>query len=147
MLTWNATPEQIEQAAHEVGVRTSGCTKTGRGWRFTLKTDTSRFGYPDKDGEGGAPYRRISQSYGQDTESGRPRTVPGAVCWHGHRDFFRALYRLAPDARIKTTMADYRGSEDFEASYKDTQEAVPDSPWMNRRPYQQACYCPDEEED
>lgn len=33
--------------------------------------------------------------------------------WHGHRDFFMEVYERAPEARIKTAMADCRGSEDF----------------------------------
>lgn len=42
------------------------------------------------------------------------------MCWHGHRDFMRALYRLAPDARIKTALADYRDAEDFDRKFLDT---------------------------
>ena len=31
-------------------------------------------------------------------KDGSLRRVPGAVCWHGHRDFMRALFRLAPES-------------------------------------------------
>lgn len=27
-----------------------------------------------------------------------------AVCWHGHRDFFRHLFKVAPEARIYTAL-------------------------------------------
>lgn len=43
----------------------------------------------------------------------------GAVGWDGHRDFFRALYKLAPRAVVRTSMAVYRGAEDFEQEYQE----------------------------
>lgn len=43
-----------------------------------------------------------------------------AVCWHGFRDFFRAVYRREPDAVFRTAMATYRGSEGFEATFPET---------------------------
>lgn len=43
-----------------------------------------------------------------------------AVCWHGFRDFFRELYRLSPNAYIKTGLALYRNSESFEKVFPGT---------------------------
>ena len=43
-----------------------------------------------------------------------------AVCWHGHRDYMRAVYELDPSARFKSAMADYRGADDFESKFPDT---------------------------
>jgi hypothetical protein len=40
-----------------------------------------------------------------------------AVCWHGHRDFFRTLFKLSPGCIIKTREITYRGSDDFELNY------------------------------
>ncbi len=43
-----------------------------------------------------------------------------AVCWHGFRDFFRALYRRTPEAIAKTALATYDGTEGFEETFPET---------------------------
>ena len=43
-----------------------------------------------------------------------------AVCWHGHRDFFRALYALCPEAVIVTALARYEGAAHFERTFPAT---------------------------
>ena len=43
-----------------------------------------------------------------------------AVCWHGHRDFLRALFVRTPSAVVITAIARYEGSADFEASFAAT---------------------------
>lgn len=43
-----------------------------------------------------------------------------AACWHAHRDFMRAIFDIAPDAVLRSSMAVYRGKAGFEASYPDT---------------------------
>jgi hypothetical protein len=112
---WNASEQDIRAAAAEVGValhsdwRGNGITPDGRALRFRLNVDTD-----SRREDGTLPYQRISQStYG-------PTRRVAAVCWHGHRDFMRALFASCPDARLKTALADYRGAEDFEAKYLDT---------------------------
>jgi hypothetical protein len=47
------------------------------------------------------------------------RHTPSAS-WEAHRDFMRALFALNPSGRIKTALADYRSSMDFEHSYQST---------------------------
>jgi hypothetical protein len=42
-----------------------------------------------------------------------------AICWHGHRDFFRALFLRAPEAVAKTAFAKYT-AENFEAVFPET---------------------------
>jgi hypothetical protein len=154
MITRNVTREQLQQAADKVGVRlythalrwdkrdetplARPCRKssTGEEFRFQLKTRPRSDGKP-------ASYRRLSQRAHYKSKTGKPWTIPGAVCWHGHRDFFRALYRIAPDAWIKTALAVYTSAKQFEQSFPET--ANHPSEYMGMRaeftPYSQACSC------
>lgn len=44
-----------------------------------------------------------------------------ACCWHGHRDFLRAFFRLLPLATVTTTHITYKGLDDFERTHRDTE--------------------------
>jgi hypothetical protein len=63
-----------------------------------------------------------------------------AVCWHGHRDFMRALFDFDSEARLTTAMADYRSREGFNELY-------PATAWrnigsqINPLDYANACDC------
>lgn len=114
MKAWNATEEQIREAAHSVGLAIHsdcGIAQDGRALRFRLAVDSTA----DRDAWGFLPYQRASTWRG-----GGPGRRVAAVCWHGHRDFMRALFSLAPDMRLKTALADYRGADHFEGTYLDT---------------------------
>tara|TARA_Y100000310_G_C20214602_1_gene592946 strand:- start:36 stop:407 length:372 start_codon:yes stop_codon:yes gene_type:complete len=37
-----------------------------------------------------------------------------AVCWHGHLAFYRKLFAVVPNAKIRTTMANYNSREELE---------------------------------
>lgn len=137
MIARNVTEEQIHEAAERVGVRAKSaghyprdgreplaskpCRKstTGEEIRFVIRTSVRR-------------YQRLSRNTG--------RVVPGDVCWHGHRDFFRALFEIAPDAWVKTAKAVYAGREGFEKGYRATL-SDPRGPWGPSIPYHQACTC------
>lgn len=43
-----------------------------------------------------------------------------AACWHAYRDFLRELFRLAPTAVVRTSLATYRGAEGFERDFPAT---------------------------
>lgn len=47
-----------------------------------------------------------------------------AVCWHGHRDFFRCLFEQAPGAIVETVIANTEQvkytADNFEAVYFET---------------------------
>lgn len=96
--------EAIVGAAVQVGVRVD----------FSL-TGNSR---------GGGQTFSVKVNPGNDRERWRRRSPSGrrihAVCWHGFRDFFRALYERTPDAICKTALATYRGSEGFEETFPET---------------------------
>jgi hypothetical protein len=124
MKAWNTTEQDIREAADEVGLAIhsdwsgNGITRDGRALRFRLALGT------DKEN-----YRSIK----------RGRRI-AAVCWHGHRDFFRALYRRSPEARIKTALADYRGTDGFERDFPATGQGNVGS-WAEPQAAQDACDC------
>lgn len=136
MKVWNATEDQIRAAADIVGLKLAedwnggGVSKDGRALRFRLAVDTARH----RDEGGFLPYQRCSTWRGG--KDGTPRKV-AAVCWHGHRDFMRALFETAPEARLKTALADYRGADDFEAKFLGTRGTG--NGWNVS--YEQACGC------
>ncbi len=63
-----------------------------------------------------------------------------AVCWHGHRDFFRALLAITPDAVIISRVARYDGSEGFERTFEPTGDQNIGSR-MNPVAHRDACAC------
>lgn len=106
MIGRNVTEHELTQAMRDVNKEygrnlrfKNGPTCEGRGFRFTLTVNTSA-------GQGG---RR--------SNTGRKIA---AACWHAHRDYFRALYKLNPSAVIKSALATYEGSADFEAQFEAT---------------------------
>ena len=97
MKVLNVSLGTLEAVAQSLGLKLHNVrpvNKKGTGWQLTLRPAGSRYYRRGNDG------RRI-----------------WAVCWHGHRDFFRALFEKAPDAKVRTTVANYDGREDFEQTY------------------------------
>jgi hypothetical protein len=71
--------------------------------RFTLRVNSSK-----------APgHRRSASPFG-------PSRRLIAACWHAHRDVMAAIFEAHPEARLKTSLADYRGGEDFEDAFPGT---------------------------
>lgn len=122
----------LRDAAHEIGVVVDMSTLNAAGTRHQVKlypqTPIELYRpackrcrerniracrcrrWPDERGD--ARYQRTSAR-------GNDHRVH-AVCWHGFRDFFRAVYRIEPDARFRTAMDTWRGSADFEARFRQT---------------------------
>jgi hypothetical protein len=77
-------------------------------------------------------------------EAGARRSATGrriaAACWHAHRDVLRAIFGVAPNSRVKTAFADYRGVADFEDKFEDTGNSNIGS-IVDRVDYRQACEC------
>jgi hypothetical protein len=136
MKVWGITEEEARDCASRVGVaifddwHRSGITKVGRALQFRLGL-----------GDDKMLYRRLSAGYPSDI---RPRKV-NAVCWHGHRDFMREVFRINPDARIKSAVADYRGSDDFERTFPGTGHYNIGSSYYPTE-MQDACVCQEDEE-
>jgi len=107
MKVWGVNDTQLRICADEVGVKLQDVRKDGRALRFQIRPTGERI-------DGDYKYQRTSAS------GFNPERRVFAVCWHGHRDFMRAILAREPDARIKTMWADYRGSEDFERNFEVT---------------------------
>jgi hypothetical protein len=117
MVVYGVTENELLRAARTVGVSLDySPVAQGRGLRLRLttsgavRTASGRLKVPP-------PYARRAHHRNDD---GSRRLLTRSVCWHGHRDFFRALFELAPEARVVTAMATYRGREDFEASHEES---------------------------
>lgn len=99
MKIWTKLTEgELGEIAEELGIRLYNYRTEGRAHAFVLRPLGDR-------------YRRFSP---------RGRKV-WAVCWHGHRDFFKALFERDPDARVRSQMATYNGREDFLAKHEATE--------------------------
>lgn len=80
MIAKNVTRQDLQTAAKNVDVRIENYRPVGRRHQFVLRLNSSH------------AWQRYSHT---------GRRV-AAVCWHGHRDFFRALFLLAPLAVVTT---------------------------------------------
>lgn len=103
------------------------------------------------------PGSRVSpERYFYGTDVNKPRRI-ASPCWHANRDFMRALFALAPDARIRTALTNsdefataseyfgygrkrqYTGSEHFEDLYRETDNNVGNQ--VSYTPHSDACNC------
>lgn len=94
-----ATVGALESIAREVGVKVKA-VPAGPSVNFRLSPD-------------GEKYRLKNRSTGRRMN---------AVCWHGHRDFLRRLFEANPDAVVGSTLAMYKGGEDFRRKYPETEQ-------------------------
>ena len=108
MKAWGITSEELEQALQTVNgagyydgnLRWKRSPEaSGRAFAFTLTVNRSEKRGARRSNTG----RRIA-----------------AACWHAHRDMFRAIFAINPEARIKSATADYRGVDHFEATFEAT---------------------------
>jgi len=145
MKAW-AHEETLLDAAQFVGVEVRNLRRDGRGYRFTLAPRPRR----EYERAADVPYRLLRPCPREGNfPAGRGNCWPcacdghvhavGAVCWHGHRDFMRAVFEREPDARIHTALADYHGAEDFERKYRDTNKNI--GSVMRPLRYGDACKC------
>jgi hypothetical protein len=136
MLIRNVQFEQVQKAAEKVGVRViewRPVSRAGRGaYRFRLGLGAER------------DYQRLSASTGRGPNGAGHRIA--AVCWHGHRDFYRALFRIAPEARVQTTLTRgferghrYYTAENFERVYQETDRNI--GSLMSPMAFSEACTC------
>ena len=110
----NVSQSTLEAAAAEVGVSLDMTCLNLKGTRHRVKVSPlvpdecyTKSGRRRAGDKGNAPYQRESAGY----SCGRR---VHAVCWHGFRDFFRAVYAIEPDAVFRTALDTWKGSEDFE---------------------------------
>lgn len=139
MLAKHTSSEKLYAAARAIGVDmyyTPYWSSSENGYRFRLKPYSDGAKYPWKR----FPYWRTSASY-----FNRDRTVC-AVCWHGHREFFRKLFQLAPDAKVLTAQTRRAGfryytADNFEDRYEETDVNI--GPPVAPLYFSEACHCQD----
>lgn len=110
-------------AAKAVGVRLETRQINAKGTRFQVKVNPGVYASPDvaltprgnrrPDERGDRKYQRVTAG----CNDGRR---VAAVCWHGFRDFFREIFKTAPEATFRTAMDTWRGSADFEARFRES---------------------------
>ena len=100
MLASKVTQETLENAAAEIGVTVVVTPLSNTGLRHRVKVNPGE--WKDEDGD---------RKYQRESNSGRRIA---AVCWHGFRDYFRAVFEIVPTAKFTTVLDTWDGSEDFE---------------------------------
>lgn len=153
MIGQNVTAQQVQQAARQVNLRADirhvftvsrGAGK-GPGVRFGLKLGDP-VSATGKKKDNRREYQRVSTW--RRRADGTPRRN-AAVCWHGHRDFFRALFARAPEARVAsaqtkaTVPGGYYTAGNFEQVYQNTGDHNIGSMFAPMR-YADACACDDD---
>ena len=143
MIASNVTAAVLISAADEVGVEIefTALSSTCRRFRVKLNPKTTEDLYRPSGGrrpgeDGDAKYQRESAGYG--TAGRRVH----AVCWHGFRDFFRAVFADAPEARFYTALDKWLGSADFEARFRESGHRNI-GPAIAPVPIASACRCPE----
>lgn len=130
MIASGITELQLRNAAREIGVKAEISRENMKGTRWRVKLYPNREGLKQNED---AKYQREGVSTGYRVN---------AVCWHGFRDFFRACFRQAPEAKFKTAMETWDGSEDFEAHYVESGYKNVGS-MMFPRAAAEVCRCPE----
>lgn len=122
MIASKVSREVLESAARSIGVRAEVNTLNTAGTRHRVKLYPEAYADPEnrltargnrrRDERGDYKYQRTSAGYMQNE-----RRV-FAVCWHGFRDYFRAVYAQTPDAVFRTAMDTWHGAADFEDRFR-----------------------------
>lgn len=99
----HADPGSPSQPSNLHFRRHDALNRAGTRWAITLTIWDSRGHYSR---------RSAIPSY----SGGKSRRI-SAACWHAHRDFLAALFAVAPDAVIRSSLAVYRGQVGFEATF------------------------------
>jgi len=92
MYVYGMDEKTLGEIAQTVGVNLHHIRKEGRALRFTLLPASAKFRPRDKKG------RKMNK-----------------VCFHGYTKFYEAVFRVQPEARIRTAVEDYKGVADFKA--------------------------------
>jgi hypothetical protein len=118
----NVALETLQAAAKKVGVvaEIAMLTKAGRTHRIKLRPLVRK--------EWRTPAGRLRRAmrprfkYFRTKRDNPESLLSSALCWHGFRDFFRAVFAIEPSARFVTMLATYDGAADFERVFPDTSE-------------------------
>ena len=67
------------------------------------------------------------------------------VCWHGHREVYRAVFKRHPEVTIRTGKATYKGPDHFEQTFEQTDVNI--GSLISPLYFSQACDCRENGED
>ncbi len=76
--------------------------------------------YSIKSGNRFSVSTRVRDTSGKGSRRAASGRKTMSLCWHGHRDLYRAIFSMNESARIKTMLANYKGKENFEETYPET---------------------------
>ncbi len=104
--------------AADLGFRPENERREGRYWCFVLRmaTPIGRAGWRRASPEA-LRYRKRSYHATVYGKGDGAFGGSGAVCFHGHRKFMRRLFEVNPEAVVRTKLAAYLGTEDFEEKW------------------------------
>ena len=126
MVIRGLTQTQLEDAAMASSVTLYNVRRDGTGLRFQLKPlDVNGTTHPIK-----RHWQRI----------GHTGRKVHAVCWHGHREFYRECFKFNPHTIIITAIARYNDEQDFAAKYQATGDRNIGSQ-VEPMQYRDACVC------
>ena len=129
MIASHVTSEILESAATKVGVRAEIRPLNSKGTRFNvqalpgsdsghvqagtvagLATSAARIGATPES-------REMPSISGSRWGLPRPAARVNAVCWHGFRDFFRAVYEQDSAVTFRTAVDTWKNAADFELRF------------------------------
>ncbi len=120
MIASKVSESTLRTAASEIGVSVEIKKLNMRGDRFQVKVNPDRAHDIVSYGPRGA--KKTRRKYQRTRVNAgvyyREDAKVHAVCWHGFRDYFRACFRLEPNAVFATAYDTWNGSEDFENRHR-----------------------------
>lgn len=91
MIVSGVEVEVLKEIAAEIGARLSNERWKGNSLQFNLRPT-------------GELYRTKNPATGRKGWS---------VCWHGQFEFFKKLFKMYPETKVRTEKVDYNGAKDF----------------------------------
>ncbi len=132
------TEQQIRECAERAGAfRLDNVRHEGRYTLFVLRMKNCT---PTRKVEREDPEHADMRYRKRGWDGGRLGRWTGAVCFHGHKAFMDEIFKLNPEATIRTKMAAYLGREDFESKWVQTGMANVGSMMMPMQ-YREQCDC------
>lgn len=133
----NVTQEQIERAL--------GAADFDRWWAGDRKDDNgnltfNRFDAANAKGTAFLVTLRVRDSHSYFARRSYKGRRMVSACWHAYYAFLKALFDLAPDAKVATARITYKGREDFDLNAPGTGRGNIGSR-MEPMAYADACDC------
>lgn len=122
MIASKVSKADLLAAAADVGVMLDMRALNATDSRYRVKVNPDPVQWPSAFTASGKRRAGEKGDVGYQRENALTGRRVNAVCWHGFRDFFRAVYKRNPAAVFRTAIDTWKGSEDFEARYRPSGE-------------------------